>query len=69
PNGYCFTCGGSGWKVVHRQGDLVPGTEYRERNRMILCQTTYASTLYSTCDCCIIKTEAVAWPSSYPQKL
>jgi len=45
-DGRCMTCGGSGMKVVHRQGDPVPGCEQSEWSRTFWC-----GTLYETCDC------------------
>jgi len=47
----CFTCNGTGMKVVHRQGDHVPGYGGP------YSQTVYASTLYVTCECCIIRSQ------------
>jgi len=45
-NGRCTACGGTGMKVVHRQGDPVPGCEQSAWSR-----TVYCGTLYETCDC------------------
>lgn len=49
----CLICGGKGMRVAHQQGDPVPG----------LCnqysQTTYASTLYVSCECVIIRSEVI----------
>lgn len=47
----CFTCNGTGMRVVHRQGNPVPGygSPYS--------QVVYASTEYVTCECCIIRSQ------------
>jgi len=53
----CFICGGTGMKVVYRQGDLVPGYPCNQYTR-----TTYGSTLYTTCECMIIRSHVVFAP-------
>jgi len=51
----CFICGGTGLRVVHRQGDPVPGYPYNQYTR-----TFWGSTLYETCECRIIRSVLVA---------
>lgn len=46
---HCLFCGGSGMKMLHRAGDPVPGQ----------LNTTYASTTYVTCECCIFTTSPI----------
>jgi hypothetical protein len=41
----CYTCNNTGWKVLHRAGDPVPG----------MATTYFASTTFVTCDCMIVK--------------
>lgn len=50
----CFACGGTGMRVVHQQGDLVPGPQ------SLYVRTLYASTLYTSCECMIIRTQFIA---------
>lgn len=42
----CLSCGGTGMKVIHRQGDHVPG---------LGGTTVYAGTLMVTCECRIFR--------------
>lgn len=51
----CNICGGTGLKTVHRQGDVVQGAVNNE-----YCKTIYTSTVYETCECCIIKSKRLA---------
>ena len=53
-NGKCVVCGGTGMKVLHRQGDPVEGVEQTRWSR-----TVYASTIYVTCDCCVVRSVPV----------
>jgi len=41
-------------RVVHRQGDPVPGYPCNQYSR-----TIYASTLYEPCECMIIRSQVV----------
>jgi hypothetical protein len=57
----CFACGGTGVRVVHKQGDLVSGFQNPYAN------TFYASTLYTSCECMIIRSQIIAGvPSELP---
>ena len=57
-NKHCETCGGTGMKILHKQGNIVADTVYNE-----FCKTIYASTLYAICDCSIILAKPVTWPA------
>ena len=61
----CFICGGTGTRIVHRQGDPVPGYPCTQYSR-----TIYASTLYESCECMIIRSPVIfAAPPVEPEEL
>jgi hypothetical protein len=63
----CLTCGGTGTRIVHQQGDPVPGYPCNQYTR-----TVFASTLYVPCECMIIRSEvieATPFPVETPEEL
>ena len=60
----CLTCGGTGMRVVHQQGDLIPGYPCNEYTR-----TVYCSTLYEPCGCMILRSEVIAATPFEPEEL
>jgi len=60
----CPICGGTGWKVLHRQGDQVLPENWKElesellRGGLTISPCFYACTTYVSCDCRIIKVES-----------
>lgn len=61
----CSICGGTGWKILHRQGDLVLPENWKElepeilRGGLTLVPCYYAATTYVSCECTIIKTKSI----------
>jgi hypothetical protein len=68
----CPICKGTGWKILHRQGDLVLPENIKElepailRGEMTLIPCYYAATTYVSCECTIIKTVSI--PCGIPSR-